>query len=106
MRPALTFTLLVAASLAFLPIGSNAQTGDGNTSAPGSTTDENKRKMESQDEVVKAPVEMVDKAEARRIARLEREKEEERLRQERIRECVIKPVMTDAEIAKCKEVWR
>ena len=106
MRPALTFTLLIAASLAILPVSSNAQTGDGNAPAAETTADENKRNMESQDQAEKAPAEMVDKAEARRIARMEREKEEERLRQERIRQCVIKPVMTDAEIAKCKEVWR
>ena len=51
-------------------------------------------------------VEKAEKAEAQRIARLEREKEAERQRFERERLCVIKPVMTDAQIAQCKEVWR
>lgn len=38
-----------------------------------------------------------------RQARME---EEKRLRAERERSCVIKPVMTDAEIDNCKKVWR
>jgi len=32
--------------------------------------------------------------------------EAERQRIERKRQCVIKPVMTDEQIAKCKEAWR
>lgn len=83
MRPALAPTIILSASLAFLsPYSAAAGTpsGDGQAEA--------------------------EKAEAARLARLEREKEAERQRIERERQCVIKPVMTDAEIAKCKEVWR
>lgn len=44
--------------------------------------------------------------EAERRARIEHEQEIELHRQARMNQCVIKPVMTDAEIAICKEVWR
>ena len=37
-----------------------------------------------------------------RLAKIE---EEKRIKSERERSCVIKPVMTDAEIANCKKVW-
>lgn len=47
-----------------------------------------------------------DKEEAARQASIEKEKEIVRQRQARERLCVIKPVMSDAEIAVCKEVWR
>jgi hypothetical protein len=104
MRPILTptLTLLAATCLAFLPAISSAQGRDGKPpSADAATTAE---------PADKAPGEPVlseqEKAEARRIARLERQKEADRQRLERERQCVIKPVMTDAEIAKCKEVWR
>ena len=104
MRPILTptLTLLAATCLAFLPAISSAQGRDGKPpSADAATTAE---------PAGKAPGEPVlseqEKAEARRIARLERQKEADRQRLERERQCVIKPVMTDAEIAQCKEVWR
>ena len=105
MRPILTptLTLLAATCLAFLPAYSSAQGSDGKPpSADAATT--------AGEPAGKAPEEPVlseqEKAEARRIARLERQKEADRQRLERERQCVIKPVMTDAEIAKCKEVWR
>ena len=102
MRPALTMTFLVAALVAFLPTDSSAQTGDGNASAESASTDTAPvEQMRS-----KEPPSEAEKTEAKRLARLEKAKEEERLRQERARLCVIKPVMTDAEIAQCKEVWR
>lgn len=41
-----------------------------------------------------------------RQAQAEKEKEVLRQRQTREKLCVIKPVMTDAEIALCKKVWR
>jgi type IV secretory pathway VirB10-like protein len=46
----------------------------------------------------------VDEATRKRQAALERQKERMREKQEREAQCVIKPVMTDAEIAKCREV--
>ncbi|MBK6630754.1 MAG: hypothetical protein IPG33_06695 [Betaproteobacteria bacterium] len=102
MRPALTMTFLVVALMAFLPAHSSAQTGDRNASSDGASADtapvEQTRNTE--------PPSEAEKAEAKRLARLERLKEEEQLRQERARLCVIKPVMTDAEIARCKEAWR
>lgn len=45
-------------------------------------------------------------AEARRRAAAERRKEIRQQAIARERSCVIKPVMTDAEIAHCKWVWR
>lgn len=50
--------------------------------------------------------EQVQKAEALRIAKLEAEQERARKQLARERQCKIQPVMTDAEIALCKEVWR
>lgn len=47
-----------------------------------------------------------EKAEARKVARAERAREGEKERVERERRCVIKPVMSDAEITYCKEVRR
>lgn len=44
-----------------------------------------------------------EEAEAQRLAA---HKEAEEQRRERERQCVIRPVMSDAEIATCKEVWR
>lgn len=35
----------------------------------------------------------------------QREEDKKRQKQERERSCVVKPVMSDAEIANCKEVW-
>ena len=51
-----------------------------------------------------APAQPVDEATRKRQAALEREKERQRQKLEREAQCVIKPVMTDAEIAKCREV--
>ena len=45
-------------------------------------------------------------AEERRQAREEKAREQEKLRLARERSCVVKPVMTDEEIANCREVWR
>lgn len=50
--------------------------------------------------------ERAEKAEALRIAKLEAEQERARKQLEKERQCKILPVMTDAEIAFCKEVWR
>ncbi|MBW7902385.1 MAG: hypothetical protein H3C26_12950 [Rhodocyclaceae bacterium] len=44
-----------------------------------------------------------EEAEAQQLAA---RKEAEEHRRERERRCVIRPVMSDAEIATCKEVWR
>ena len=104
MRPILTPTLILLATtcLAFLPAYSNAQGSDGKPSSTNAAT--------TPESASKAPNEPVlseqEKAEAKRIARLERQKEAEKQRLERERLCVIKPVMTNAEIAQCKEVWR
>lgn len=102
MRPASSLPLLLTAFLFVLPAVSDAQSGESNVSADNAPSGAGSvvqiRNME--------PPSEAEKAEARRLARIEREKEEERMRQEQIRQCVIKPVMTDAEIAKCKEVWR
>jgi hypothetical protein len=46
--------------------------------------------------------ERADRAEAARLAVAERAAEAKRLREERIAKCVIKPVMTDAEINYCR----
>jgi uncharacterized Fe-S cluster-containing protein len=43
--------------------------------------------------------------EAKRIALIEQENDRKRRLQEWEARCVIKPVMTDAEIATCREVW-
>lgn len=91
MRP--TPTLLVAACLAFLSTGGLAEdSGDKPTAG---------KAQEEQRTLTKE-----EQAEARRLAREERAREQERERVERERLCVIKPVMTDAQIAQCKEVWR
>ncbi len=103
MRPALILTLFAAASLACLPTDGNAQPVTGSPPSAETASDNVGQNAEQTDKAEPTPQE---RAEARRVARLEREKEEERLRQERARLCVIKPVMTDAEIAQCKEVWR
>jgi len=102
MRPASALPLLLTAFLFFLPAESDAQSGDGNASSDGTSPDAASVVQIRSSE----PPSEAEKAEARRLARIEREREEERMRQEQIRQCVIKPVMTDAEIAKCKEVWR
>ncbi|MGE5386030.1 MAG: hypothetical protein ACM3SV_09090 [Betaproteobacteria bacterium] len=50
-----------------------------------------------------------DKEEAKRRQeqdRILKAEEKKRLQAERERSCVVKPVMTDAEIANCKKVWR
>jgi len=52
------------------------------------------------------PLSKEEQAEARRVAQAERAREAERERAAREKLCVIKPVMTDAEIAYCKGVWR
>ena len=47
-----------------------------------------------------------ERAEAKRLAQEERDKAEKRRRAELVAQCVIKPVMTDAEIQKCREASR
>ena len=47
-----------------------------------------------------------DKAQVARLAAAERAAEAKRLREERIAKCVIKPVMTDAEIDYCRYAAR
>lgn len=54
----------------------------------------------------RAEQERKEKAENDRLARLERERLEEQQRKDREKLCVIRPVMSDAAIALCKEVWR
>lgn len=44
-------------------------------------------------------------AEARKQAEFARQKELRRLAIEREKSCLIKPVMTDAEVTHCKKVW-
>ncbi len=56
--------------------------------------------------VVLAEKEKREKLEAAHLTQIKNEKEIERQRKARENLCVIKPVMTDAEIALCKEVWR
>ncbi len=92
MRPALTSGLLMAAILVFLPARSEAE--ETASAASGKAVAE--ERAPSKEEL----------AEARRLAREERARERERERLERERLCVIKPVMTDAEKALCREVWR
>jgi hypothetical protein len=118
MRAALTFTFLVAACLAFpsTEIWAQADKQAEQERLAKIAQAERKAEMESKKaesnrlakaaETEKASQEKAEKAEARRIARLEREREATRIRLERERMCVIKPVMTDAQIAQCKEVWR
>lgn len=57
------------------------------------------------DEPKAAPT-AAERAEAKRLAQEERDKAEKRRRDALIAQCVIKPVMTDAEIAKCREASR
>ena len=97
--PALT--LLAAACLAFLPADSSAQGDSGKPSSTGTAASPESTSKASGEPLLSAQ----EKAEALRIVRLEQEKEAERQRLERERLCVIKPVMTDAEIAQCKEAW-
>ncbi len=92
MRPALTSGLLTAALLAFLPASSEAE----ETAPAASGKPVAEERAPGKEEL----------AEARRLAREERARERQRERLERERLCVIKPVMTDAEKALCKEVWR
>lgn len=47
-----------------------------------------------------------DRAQATRLAASERAAEVRRLREERIAKCIIKPVMTDAEIDYCRHAAR
>lgn len=98
MRPSLVLTLFVTASLASLTAGSWAQNAE-------------EKPAEESVSTVKTveppkPLTKEEQAEARRLAREERAREQEKKRAERERQCLIKPVMTDAEIAFCKEVWR
>lgn len=91
MRP--TFTYFLVACLALLSANSVAQNASDNPAA-GKAQEE--QKILTKEEL----------AEARQLARADRAREQERERYERERLCVIKPVMTDAQIAQCKEVWR
>ncbi len=98
MRPPLFPALLVAASLASLTVGSWAQNAEEKPAEDGVS---NVKTVEPP-----KPLTKEEQAEARRLARAERVREQEKERAERERQCVIKPVMTDTEIAFCKEVWR
>jgi len=118
MRAALTYTFLLTACLVFPSTALWAQADKQAEQERLAKIAQAERKAELESkkaesdrlakaaEAEKASQEKAEKAEAQRIARLEREKEEARQRQERERQCVIKPVMTDAQIAQCKEVWR
>lgn len=70
--------------------------------------EEDREKIETKARAEKAVEEKLkaDQAEARRLAEAEKAKERARLQYAIERECVIKPVMTNAEIATCKRVWR
>lgn len=94
MRPTFIFTFLAAASLVFPSTGSGARESDAKPAAVKAVPQEQR------------PLTKEEEAEAGRLAREERAREEEKERLERERQCIIKPVMTDAEIARCKEVWR
>ena len=96
MRHTFTSALLLAVSLA-LPAASLAENGQASGEDASATV-----KVQAPS----SPPTKEELAEARRLAREERAREEARLRLERERSCLIKPVMTDAEIAHCKEVWR
>jgi hypothetical protein len=98
MRPSLTFTFLVAASLALIPLTGRGQNAEDKPAEKISSAGQMQEPSESPTKE--------EQAEARRLAREKRTREEESLRLERERQCVIKPVMTDAEITRCKEVWR
>lgn len=118
MRAALTYPFLVAACLAFPSTEIWAQADKQAEQERMAKIEQAQRKTELESkkaesdrlakaaEAEKTSQEKAEKAEAQRIARLEREKEEERQRLERESQCVIKPVMTDAQIVQCKEVWR
>lgn len=73
---------------------------------------EEARKKEEQERLAaiaaaeRAEKEKREQADADRRARIENDKEIERQRQARLNACVVKPVMTDAEIETCKEIWR
>ncbi|MDR2240122.1 MAG: hypothetical protein LBE33_06735 [Zoogloeaceae bacterium] len=92
MRSIFTPCLLVAASLMFLPAAGAQEAGG----APATDNAAAGQPAPSREEL----------AEAKRLARAEQAREQEKERLERERECVIKPVMTNAEIAHCKKVWR
>ncbi len=118
MRTTLAFTILMAASLVLQSTDSVAKEDKQAEQerlakialAERKSQQESRRaeieRLAKEADAEKSRQEMAEKAEAQRIARQEREQELERLRQEREQQCVILPVMTDAQIAKCKEVWR
>ncbi|CAG0931694.1 MAG: hypothetical protein EFKGCFLK_02618 [Rhodocyclaceae bacterium] len=99
MRPTFPSVLLVAASLACPPTAGLAQNAE-DKQAAGNASSTSKVQEPAK------PLSNEEQAEARRLAREERAREAERERLERERQCRIKPVMTDAEITLCKEVWR
>jgi len=101
MRPIHTIALLAATWLALLPITVQAQSGE---EKPVAATEEGLSGVK----ILEAPKTLTkeEQADARRRAREERAQEEARQRAEREKLCIIKPVMTDAEIAFCKDVWR
>jgi len=66
---------------------------------------EDKRK-EQEAAAEKARLEVEESKQREEQIRQAKIEEQKRLRAERQRSCVIKPVMTDAEIANCKKVWR
>ncbi|GAB1414532.1 MAG: hypothetical protein LC123_05135 [Burkholderiales bacterium] len=98
MRSSLTLTLLAATWLTSLSAASLAQNAE---ERPVEESPPNVKTVEPP-----KPLTKQEQAEARRLARAERARELAKERADRERLCVIKPVMTDAEIAFCKDVWR
>lgn len=81
------------------------------TSAPGLAQDTEKNPDQSNTSKATAaeagkPAGKTARAKARRAAHSRPHRETEKERIERESKCAIKPVMTDAEIAYCRKVWR
>jgi hypothetical protein len=86
---------LAACTILLLPFGAGAQ----NATAMAVSAEE--MVLQSQKDR-----EREDRAQVARLAAAERAEEAKRLREERIAKCVIKPVMTDAEIDYCRYAAR
>ena len=112
--------LLIAALAAALVAGASAYAADAAPVRDGgrSTTGKNAGKPVSRAEPTEDPrriaaqeearerAEEAKQAEARRISRERRAREEEGRWLARSKACVVKPVMTDEEIARCREAGR
>lgn len=91
-----------ALTLSLLPgLSATAAAAESGTVEPGSMSTADRQQAEAN-----TAEEQQRKKEAAEEARREAEKLAEEQRRERASRCQIRPVMTDAEIATCKEVWR